>query len=64
MRNDDFHISLSTIYKVLKKNNISAIERKVNRRKGKKRYNRPVPGDRAQMDVMKIALGLSVHSYR
>jgi transposase InsO family protein len=58
IRNYDFHIALSTIHKVLKRNNLSTMDRKVTRRKGKKRYNRPVPGDRVQMDVMKIAPGI------
>lgn len=55
IRNYDFKVSLSTIHKVIVKNGLSVIAGKVSRHKGKKRFSRPVPGDRIQMDVMKIA---------
>lgn len=49
--------SLSTIHKVLKGHNVKPLKR--NRRKEKvKRYQRPIPGDRVQLDTCKIASGL------
>ena len=49
--------SLSTIHKLLKRHNAKPLKR--NRRKEKvKRYKRPIPGDRVQLDTCKIAPGL------
>ena len=53
----DMHLSLATIHKVLKRNNVPPL-RKVRRKSHVKRYERPVPGDRVQMDTMKIRPGL------
>jgi transposase InsO family protein len=52
------NLSATTIYKVLQRRGMTLIDRKRVYRKGKKRYNRPIPGDRVQMDVCKIAPGL------
>jgi len=50
-------LSLATIHKVLIRNNVKPLKR--NRRKTKiKRYQRPTPGDRVQLDTCKIAPGL------
>jgi transposase InsO family protein len=52
------NLSITTIYKVLQRRGVPLLDRKRAYRKGKKRYNRPIPGDRVQMDVCKIAPGL------
>lgn len=49
----ELSLSLATIHKVLTRNNVQPIKRF--RRKGHiKRYERPTPGDRVQMDTCKI----------
>jgi len=50
-------LSLATIHKVLKKNNVPYLQKRRKNRKKVNRYNRPVPGDRVQIDVCKIAPG-------
>lgn len=55
IRHHAFKISLSTIHKVLHHMQLSKVDRKVPRRKGKKRYSRKIPGETVQMDVMKVA---------
>lgn len=52
-----FSISLSTIHKILINQNIGPIK-KLKRKKVFKRYSRPIPGDRVQMDTCKIAPGI------
>jgi transposase InsO family protein len=52
-----FTFSTSTIWKVLHRNNVSAL-RSGKRPKKPKRYNRPVPGDRVQVDTCKIGKNL------
>lgn len=49
-------LSLATIYKVLKANQAKP-SGKSRRGRKPKRYSRPIPGDRVQMDVCKIAPG-------
>jgi transposase InsO family protein len=50
-------LSLATIHKVLSRHQIKPL--KLPRRKKKyKKYSRPIPGDRVQMDTCKIAPGL------
>ena len=49
-------LALSTIHKVLVKHEVHPLPRR--RRKSFKRYERPIPGDRVQMDTCKIAPGL------
>jgi transposase InsO family protein len=51
-------LSIATIYKILQRHGVAQLNHKRTYRKGKKRYNRPIPGDRVQMDVCKIAQGL------
>ena len=50
-------LSLATIHKVLKRNAVKPLKRP-QRKRLLKRYSRPVPGDRVQMDTMKVAPGL------
>ena len=51
-------LALDTIHKVLVRHGESLLHRPKLRRKGTKRYSRPVPGDRVQADVYKIAGGV------
>ena len=52
------NISLATIPKVLHRNAVKPLSRKLPFRKAVKRYQKEVPGERIQMDVCKIASGL------
>jgi len=52
-----FTFSSSTIWHVLHRNKVSVL-RPGKRPKKPKRYNRPVPGDRVQVDTCKIGKGL------
>lgn len=55
-RLDGLHLALDTIHKVLCRHGLNRLKRpKLNRKTGGKRYARPIPGDRVQMDVCKIA---------
>ena len=56
-RQHEIHLGLATIHKVLKRNQVKAI-RKYRRKKDYIRYERPIPGDRIQMDTTKICNGL------
>ncbi len=49
-------LSVATIWRVLKRHNAKSIK-KYRRHKDFKRYNRPVPGDRVQIDVTKVTRG-------
>ncbi|RKO68283.1 IS481 family transposase [Sphingobacterium puteale] len=51
-------ILTATVHKILKKNNKQYLKLKRYYRKRQIRYNRPIPGDRVQMDVCKIAPGI------
>ena len=51
------HLSIATIHKVLKFYNVEPIK-KVRRKKDFKRYQRPIPGDRVQIDTCKIRPGI------
>jgi Integrase core domain. len=51
-------LSITAIYKVLQRRGVPLLDRKRAYRKRRKRYNRPIPGDRVQMDVCKVAPGL------
>jgi len=57
-RRHGLRLALDTIHKVLVRHGENRLERPRPRRKGSKRYSRPVPGDRVQMDTCKIAPGL------
>ena len=47
-------LSIDTIHKVLCRHGLNRLKRPRLIRKGRKRYTRPLPGDRVQMDVCKI----------
>lgn len=57
LREHNIQLSLASIHKVLTKNEVKPL---VFQRKKKDfiRYQRPIPGDRVQMDTCKIALGI------
>src|SRR5919205_814739 len=57
-RRHGLKLALDTIHKVLVRHGEHRLERPRLRRKGTRRYSRPVPGDRVQMDTCKIAPGL------
>ncbi|TYO97164.1 transposase InsO family protein [Geothermobacter ehrlichii] len=57
IRLHNLKLSLATIHKVLTRNQAKPLLRP-KRIKPFKRYSRPVPGDRVQMDTMKIAPGI------
>ncbi len=57
LRNKNFKLSLATIHKVLQRLAVKPLI-KPKRQKRYKRYQRPIPGDRVQVDVMKIRNGL------
>lgn len=58
LRLHQIQLSLETIHKALKRNQAGPLPKYRRKKKAVKRYNRPVPGDRVQMDVCKIAPGL------
>ena len=58
IRHHGLKLALDTIHKVLVRHGENLLKRPRLRRKGTKRCSRPVPGDRVQMDVRKIAPGL------
>ena len=53
----NYSLSVATIHKVLSRHECKPLT-KPRRKKEYKRYSRPVPGDRVQMDTCKIAPGL------
>jgi transposase InsO family protein len=57
IRNHNFSLSLATIHKILARHNVKPLKRKW-RKKQYKRYQRPIPGDRVQLDTMKVAPGV------
>jgi transposase-like protein len=57
-RRHGLKLALDTIHKVLVRHGENQLRRPRLRRKGTKRYSRPVPGDRVQMDTCKIRSGL------
>jgi transposase InsO family protein len=60
-RQHGLELALDTIHKALVRHGESRLKRPRLKRKGMKRYSRPVPGDRVQMDTCKIRPGL--HRY-
>jgi transposase InsO family protein len=58
IRNHELRFSLDTLHKVLVRHGLNRPSRPKLKRKGTKRYSRPVPGDRVQMDTCKVAPGL------
>ncbi len=57
-RRHGLKLALDTIHKVLVRHGENRLTRPRLKRKGTKRYSRPVPGDRVQMDTCKIGPGL------
>ena len=57
LRQNNIALSPATIHKVLKKHNVKPVK-KYRRKKDFVRYERPIPGDRVQMDTCKIGPGL------
>ena len=57
-RRHGLRLALDTIHKVLVRHGENRLKRPRLRRKGTRRYSRPVPGDRVQMDTCKIRPGL------
>tara|TARA_R110001606_G_C15362447_1_gene648669 strand:+ start:1713 stop:2198 length:486 start_codon:yes stop_codon:yes gene_type:complete len=53
----DVSLALATIHKILKKHQVKPVQI-YRRKKDFIRYDRPVPGDRVQMDTCKIGPGL------
>jgi transposase-like protein len=58
IRQHGLALSLGAIHRVLVRHRVQHIERARRRRKGVWKYSRPIPGDRVQMDVCKVAPGL------
>jgi transposase InsO family protein len=58
LRHHETRLSLSTIHKILHVHGVAPLRRGLPKRKAIIRYNRPVPGDRVQMDTCKIAPGV------
>jgi transposase len=54
----DFHASRTTIEKVLRAMDVKPLSKPRRPRNGGKRYARPIPGERIQMDTCKIAAGV------
>ena len=54
LRQHGLGLSLDTLHRILVRNGEQHLKRPKLRRKGKKRYSRPVPGDRVQLDVCNI----------
>ena len=54
----DISLSVAVIHKVLTRNNCKSLIRPPKRKDEYKRYSRPIPGDRIQMDTCKIGLNL------
>ena len=57
LRLHDLRLSLATIHKVLSSHQVKPLVR-IRRKADYKRYQRPIPGERVQMDTSKIAPGL------
>ncbi len=57
LRLHEISLSPPTVQKILNRNDKRHLPNQVKKRKSPKRYNRPIPGDRVQMDVCKIAPG-------
>ena len=57
IRQHSLTLSLDTIHRVLVRHSEQVLKRPRRRIKGTKRYERPIPGDRVQMDVCKICPG-------
>ncbi len=58
VRQHGLKLALDTIHKVLLRHGENQLKRPRLKRKGTRRYSRPVPGDRVQMDTCRIRPGL------
>jgi len=58
IRQHDLQLSLDTVHRVLVRHGAQHLDQARLRRKGARQYSRPIPGDRLQMDVCKIAPGI------
>jgi transposase InsO family protein len=58
IRQHDLALSLDTVHRVLVRHGEQVLKRPRRRVRGRRRYSRPVPGDRVQMDVCKIGPGV------
>jgi transposase InsO family protein len=58
IRQHDLAFSLDTIHRTLVRHGEQVLKRPRRWRKGERRYSRPIPGDRVQMDVCKIRPGV------
>lgn len=58
IREHGLKLALDTLHKVLLRHGENRLRRPRLKRKGTKRYSRPVPGDRVQIDTCKIRPGL------
>ncbi|MDQ4119991.1 MAG: IS481 family transposase [Acidobacteriota bacterium] len=58
LRNYNFSLSRATLAKVLRKLNVAPLKKSRIPRKHRFRYERPIPGERVQIDTCKIAPGL------
>lgn len=58
IRQHDLTLSLDTIHRTLVRFGEQVLKRPRRWRKGERRYSRPIPGDRVQMDVCKIRPGV------
>ncbi len=57
LRLHEISLSPPSVQKVLNRNDQKFLPGQIRRRKSSKRYSRPIPGDRVQMDVCKVAPG-------
>ncbi len=57
IRHYELRLSLATIHKTLKRLRVGLLVRLKRKRRGMKRYSRPIPGNRVQMDTCKIGKG-------
>ena len=58
IRQHQIVLSLDTLHRVLLRHNEQVLKRPRRWRKGERRYSRPIPGERVQMDVCKIRPGI------
>lgn len=58
IRLHDLHLSSATLHNVLVRHNLGSLPRRKRGRHTPKRYSRPVPGDRVQMDSCKLCPGV------
>jgi transposase-like protein len=58
IRQHQIVLSLDTLHRVLTRHNEQVLKRPRRWRKGERRYSRPIPGERVQIDVCKIRPGI------